>query len=553
MKYFLYCRKSTESEDRQVLSIASQRNELERAFGAHADIQIVGVYEESYSAKAPGRPLFDEMLQRIERGEAQGILAWHPDRLARNSMDGGRIIYLLDQHALKDMKFATFTFENNPQGKFMLSIIFGYSKYYVDSLSENVKRGNRAKVNHGWRPGQAPLGYKNDKETKTIVPDPGHFPTIKRLFDLALTGAYSVRDLHRIACDDWGYRTPKRKRSGGTPISVSTFYRIFSNPFYTGHFLWNGALYRGKHEPMISMAEWQHLQTILGRPGEQKPQKHVFPYTGMMRCGACGLMVTAEHKVNRYGSRYVYYHCTKRNTGERCKQPSVEARTLEEQFTSFLKSISIDGEINQAVIEETMLDETEAQDTEHIATTLQKAVRDVEEQLKTLTDLRVRSLVDDAEFVERRQKLLAEQAGLQERLGKQGTAVSWFESVALLISFSKQAVSWFRRGEPETKRLILETIGSNYTLTDKKLNAEATKPFVAFAESPYIFNMCRERESNPHELPRTILSRVRLPIPPSRQCPHTSKGRIKMKASLSFFSMLPFYREHFLTSKGAAP
>src|SRR5438105_899689 len=128
MRYLVYCRKSTESEERQALSIESQKTESMRAFDARADIEIVRVLEESKSAKAPGRPIFNEMLAAIERGEADGIISWHPDRLARNSVDAGRIIYLLDQKVLKDLKFATFGFENNPQGKLMLAVLLGFSK-----------------------------------------------------------------------------------------------------------------------------------------------------------------------------------------------------------------------------------------------------------------------------------------------------------------------------------------------------------------------------------------------------------------------------------------
>jgi DNA invertase Pin-like site-specific DNA recombinase len=159
MRYFIYCRKSSEAEDRQVASIESQLTTLKRTFGDRPDIEIVQIYEEAFSAKAPGRVQFGEMLSRIEKGQAEGIIAWAPDRLARNSIDGGSIIYMLDRGLIRDLKFATYTFENNSQGKFMLQIMFGQSKYYSDALSDNVKRGNRTKIEKGWRPGNAPIGY----------------------------------------------------------------------------------------------------------------------------------------------------------------------------------------------------------------------------------------------------------------------------------------------------------------------------------------------------------------------------------------------------------
>jgi len=127
-KFFLYARKSTDVEDKQVRSIEDQIAEL-RVFAKQENLNIVDVLIEKQSAKIPGRPIFGEMLKRVEQGEANGILAWHADRLARNSVDGGRIIYLLDIGKLASLKFPTLWFESTPQGKFMLNIVFGQSKY----------------------------------------------------------------------------------------------------------------------------------------------------------------------------------------------------------------------------------------------------------------------------------------------------------------------------------------------------------------------------------------------------------------------------------------
>ncbi len=181
MKYILYVRKSTEGEERQALSIESQIIEL-KEFATKEKLEIVASFQEAKTAKEPGRTKFAEMINLLESGVADGILAWHPDRLARNSIDGGKIVYLLDIGKLKDLKFPSFWFDNTPQGKFMLNIAFGQSKYYVDNLSENIKRGNRQKLRKGLWPSFAPIGYLNNHQTKGIDIDKEKAPLVKKSF-----------------------------------------------------------------------------------------------------------------------------------------------------------------------------------------------------------------------------------------------------------------------------------------------------------------------------------------------------------------------------------
>ena len=479
MKYFIYCRKSSESEDRQVLSIESQKSEIERLFAERSDIEIVGIYEESRSAKAPGRPVFDEMLRRIERGEAAGIITWHPDRLARNSIDGGRIIYFLDRELLKDLKFATFSFENNSQGKFMLSIVFGYSKYYVDSLSENVRRGNRAKVKNGWLPNRPPIGYLNDRTTNTIVRDPGRFSIVRKMWELMLTGSYSPHRICDIARDDFGLRTLKRKRVGDKPLGQSSIYKVFSNPFYAGMIRWEGGVHSGRHEPMITIDEFERVQELLGLASTPRPQKRSFAFTGMIRCGECGVSVTAEDKVNRYGSQYTYYHCTKRKPGYRCSQRSVEVHELERQIVAFLTSISISDQLHQWALEEIRKD-TAGWLAERLAAkqSLERALADMRKQFNTLTSLRLRDLVTDDEFLAKRQQLQQEELRLQQGLDRSERVYGdAFEPFADFVSLSNRAVPWFFHGDHQVKRLVLGAIGSNLVLKDRILSIEARKPF----------------------------------------------------------------------------
>jgi site-specific DNA recombinase len=477
MKYFLYCRKSSEAEDRQVLSIESQRTEMERHAAAWG-VEIVRIFEEAQSAKAPGRPTFEEMLREIGKGKAEGIIAWHPDRLARNSVDGGRVIYLLDTGKLKDLRFATFSFENNSQGKFMLSIIFGYSKYYVDSLSENVRRGMRAKVEKGWLPNFAPAGYLNDKETGQIVRDPERFDMIQRIWRLMLSGSANPHEIWKSAKEEWGLTTRVRKRIGGHAFTQSAIYKILKNPFYAGVIEWEGKTYPGKHEAMVTLSEFEQVQELLGRPGRPRRKTHDFPYTGLIRCGECGFAVTAEHKTNRFGSHYTYYHCSWRRLDYECTQRSVSKKQLEAQMTRFVEEITLPEKFRD--FEMDRLHGLTAED-EDLLTKQRRALEhqasSLDRQLANLKQLRIRDLLDDAEFLEERQKLTRERIRVAQEIGKFAETGERFEPDRLLIQFNREAASRFNAGSPQKKRFILQILGSNPRLQDRELKIDAAKPF----------------------------------------------------------------------------
>src|SRR3989344_93107 len=338
-KFFLYARKSTDTEDKQVLSIEAQLTEL-RAFAKQEDLEITDEFIEKQSAKMPGRPIFNEMLQKIENGQADGILAWHPDRLARNSVDGGKIVYLLDCGQLLNLKFPTFWFENTSQGKFMLSIAFGQSKYYVDSLSENTKRGLRQKVRRGEYPGIAVVGYLNDIRTKTISVDRRKAPIIKSAHEL-----YAQNESRLVDISDFLAVKGITTRTG-KPLTKDQVKYILSNPFYYGYFRYCGELHEGKHQPVITKKLFDEVQEVLklrGRPQKFKSEPQIF--CGLLSCGTCGMSITGEYKVKRQKNgnthEYTYYRCTKKHKTIKCPEPCIRQEELGRQISALLQTVSL--------------------------------------------------------------------------------------------------------------------------------------------------------------------------------------------------------------------
>lgn len=315
-KYILYARRSSESEDRQMASIDSQIQELEK-IAAEAGLNIIDTLTESQSAKKPGRPIFNAMMARVEKGEADGIICWKMNRLARNPVDGGRVSWALQEGVLKHI--ATYGRSYYPTDNvIMMQVELGMANQYVRDLSTDAKRGLRTKASNGWFPGKAPLGYLHDpykqKGEKEIINDPIRFEIVRKAFKGIASFKYTVPEAYKIATRDWGLTN----RNGGR-LSISNWYAMLNHSLYYGEFEFprkSGNWYKGKHQPIITQTEFLKIQAILGRKGTTRPQKYTFSYGGILRCWSCEAGITAEHKTKRNKNGnvhcYVYYHCTKK-------------------------------------------------------------------------------------------------------------------------------------------------------------------------------------------------------------------------------------------------
>ena len=474
-KFFLYARKSTDVEDKQIRSIEDQIAEL-RAFAKQENLNVVEVFIEKQSAKIPGRPIFNEMLSKIEQSEANGILSWHADRLARNSVDGGRIIYLLDCGRIQSLKFPTLWFENTPQGKFMLNIVFGQSKYYVDSLAENTKRGLRQKVKRGEYPSLAPIGYINDKRVKSVIVDKKRAPIIREAFELYAQDNSRLEDISNFLAQQ-GITSRGNKNLKRDRISF-----ILSNPFYTGLFRYAGEIHEGKHQPVISKKIFDKVQEILkqrGRP-HHKTKNEPQVFCGLLKCGSCGMGITGEYKVKRQKNGnehyYIYYHCTRKNKAIKCKEPCIRQESLDEQISSLLQKFSLREDWAADLLKMLEKDKTEtAQSSAAFVQENRNKVVEIQTKLQRLLDDYLEQDIDREIYREEKAKLLSNKKSLEEQTTNfEQKRTGWIEPMTEWIKEARSLPKIAREGNLFSKKVAAKEIfGSNFVLANREARLRA--------------------------------------------------------------------------------
>lgn len=506
IRYFVYIRKSSDRDDAQTLSLKAQRREL-KSFAEKHDLKIVATFEESASAYKTGRPKFNRMLEEIEKGKANAILVYHLTRIARNSFDGGRVIYMMDENVIKEIRTPEKIWDSRSDDKFMMQIHFAMAKKSSDDTSQFVKRDIQSKILKGEYPVSAPIGYLNldefgriagkrfdtkkqelieinikteKRKPKRIEQDPILAPIIRGLFQLYASEKYSLNNL-RYKSLELGIKGVRNDNQ----LTKSTLIRMLTNPIYYGAIPWKGSVHEpnefpeeNRHIPIIDKKLFSDVQLILNNKSRPRKQVHNFEYTGLMRCGECGSMITAETKKG-----FIYYRCTKKKGN--CSQKYLRENELEKQLYNNMLQYLIPQEFIQWALE--VLNTNNAdEDKKRKAILLQQRnqLTHIEQQLGNLLKLKISpsnmnsELISEEEYINQKGILLSEKKTIKEKLSDvEQNMDNWLEQCEQFFDLAVNCEKkWHQNKSGNRKGIFAFMFGSNTILIDQKVLFKAKKP-----------------------------------------------------------------------------
>lgn len=502
IRFCIYARKSQNREDKQIQSLESQKKEL-KTYAKKMGINVVRVYEDSASAHKPyNRPQFDQMLQDINNREIQGILTWKADRIARNMIEAGVIIHNL-QTELFTMIKTPFSQYLSSDNMLMLIIEMGMANQYSLDLSKNVKRGNRTKIENGGFCNVAPIGYKNDKETRTIIKDSERFEKVQKLIKLYATEKYSIKELEEKCTNELDLRGTMKNK----PIRKNSIYRVLKNPFYYGRVKNGENISWGNHEAMISEKEFLKVQSILARSDRKAQTSQDFAYTGLLKCGECGSGITAAKKVKykcpqcntkqtaRHpkkckcgyqitqkdidnGKFYTYYMCTKAKG--KCSQKFLNGDVLDQQFSKFINDLIVNDDFiewSESFLKylernwEPLFNNAEEE--------TQNQLERLRKQLNELVDLKLQKQISLALFQQKNKELEDRIKAIEKN---QKGKTQQIQEVIEELSFLKNLNSKFKNAEIKHKKSVIRKLVLNPILYERNLSTQAKERYLAILD-----------------------------------------------------------------------
>ncbi len=466
MRFVIYARKSSEGEDRQAKSVEDQIT-IMKEIAKRDNIDILQIYYESKSAKSPGRPVFDEMVKKFEKGKFDGILCWKIDRLSRNPKDEGTIKWMLQKGVIQIIK--TNDRDYLPDDNSLIaSVEFGMATQYVKDLSKNVKRGLDEKVKRGEYAGCPPVGYYTDYKTRKLSVDAERSPYIEKAFKYYATGNYSIKNLTEKLYNE-GLRSKTGKK-----VYHSAIHKIIKNPIYYGYFRWKGQLHKGIYEPIISKDLFDEVQKVLlPKMHSKRDNKKHYLFRGFMHC-ICGLRMTAETRIKKNKKnthKYIYYRCTKSRGTDKCSQKYIREEELDKEICDNLSGMRFDDKMLDLVVDTTKEMGQKQWDYQY---DIEAKNTFLFERNKTRQNALVEKYIDgkipDDIYDRTLAELRNEQATLENKIENvKSNGQNIFGIIELLARFVRLANVIFKDDDNDTKKEVLSIISSNLIIKDKKV------------------------------------------------------------------------------------
>ena len=473
-KAVLYARVSSAEQEREGFSIPAQQRLL-REYAAKNDLVIAEEFVDVETAKQAGRTNFTKMLAFLaEMPSINSVLVEKTDRLYRNFRDYVTIDDLdLEIHLVKEGE--VLNRESRSHQKFIHGIKVLMAKNYIDNLSEETRKGMAEKAQSGVFPHRAPVGYKNDTTNRTIVQDPERAPYVRQLFEWYASGRFSVEELHQRCVND-GFKIAGTKAE---VIPRSKVEYLLKNPFYTGQFRWKKQLFAGTHEPIISRALFDRVQEEFASHGRDrgKYRIHEFAFGGLVACGECGYMLTAQ----RQKGRYVYYKCT--NYGKSCSQGYYREEILAEQFEQYVRGIQLRPVVvdwANDVLKQSLEEETDFHNS--AVTRLNRELEQIKGRMNQAYLDKLDGKIDDEFWADCSARWQTEKARIAEKLERHRQADSaYLEEGARLIEVASRALQIYNRHGLVERRGFLASILKDTKLKDGQLTAAYRPAFQVLA------------------------------------------------------------------------
>jgi len=508
MRCFLYARKSTEDKRRQIQSIGDQKTVLHR-LARDRGLEIVETFEDEKSAKDIGRAGFDAMISRIKAStEPIAILCWNMDRLSRNPKDSGELMWMLQKSQIEAIVTPERTYYP-ADSSILMSVETGRSTDVIRKLSTDVKRGMSSKIDKGWMPTKAPIGYRNETEglkgQKRIFKG-DYFNAVQRLWQHLLETHCTLADLYRYMKSDSPLYVKHEH------IAFSSFCRIFRNPFYTGLYGWKGELKVGEHPPMITAKEFEDVQKLLSKKSRTRTAKNIFPFKGLFHCAQCGAIITAERhskfvKATNTITDYDFYRCCHRKKCiTKCTEKPMKSTAIEDTILKEISSLYLPHEIIEfglqkiAEHEESKEESPDVRQWTKALNHLLPIIRTMEKNIAVETDSETRAIIK-AEL----EKARIEAKNAEEQLCvAKGAERKKLAEIQDSLQLFQMARDVFQNGSDEERRSIIRKIGSNWKIKGQSLihepnlvpHAIRTTKKQLLLKNPALEPMMSESQSN---------------------------------------------------------